>query len=86
MTDLPKPGLVDATEPSMTATEMRDCLDAIRWSQHQLARVLEYDAGHIRKKVRGKEPIEPQFAAWLRALARVHRAYPPPRLKPPHDE
>ena len=62
----------------MTATELRECLDALCWSQRHLGDVLTADERLIRKWAAGRVAIPENVAVWLRTLAAVHRAHPHP--------
>ena len=62
----------------MTPTRLRQCLDALHWSQRGLASVLAYDEATVRKWARGAAPVPVKVAEWLDALARVHEARPLP--------
>ena len=63
----------------MSPDELRNCVDAIGWSQRALAAVLyDGDRGAVRDLMHGDEPIPEDVAQWLRRLARFHQANPPP--------
>ena len=70
----------NSLEP-MSPAEFETCLRALRWSNRDLAFELHRGETTIRKMISGSRAIEPQIAAWLRALAWVHMRYEAPRVK-----
>ena len=62
----------------MTPTRLRECLEALHWSQRGLADVLHHGEGTVRGWARGARPIPPNVADWLETLAAVHMAHPRP--------
>lgn len=62
----------------MTPTRLRECLDALDWTQRGLARVLGRQEGTVRQWARGAVQIPADIAAWLDRLARFHERNPPP--------
>jgi hypothetical protein len=62
----------------MTPTRLRECLDALVWTQRGLARVLERQEGTVRQWARGAVRIPEDVATWLETLARFHEAHPAP--------
>ncbi len=65
----------------MTPTRLRECLQALHWSQRGLAEVLAYSEGTVRGWARGVRPVPPEVAAWLEALAAAHQAHPAPQIQ-----
>ena len=64
----------------MNPTRLRECLDAIGWSQRQLARVLGRQEGTVRQWARGAVQIPDDVAGWLERIAKAHFLYPPPSV------
>lgn len=64
----------------MTPTRLRECLEALRWSQRGLADALGRDEGLVRMMARGTRPIPAELGKWLETLAAVHIANPAPTL------
>ena len=62
----------------MTPTRLRECLDALGWTQRGLARMLNRQEGTVRQWARGAVQIPPDVAAWLETLAAVHERHPAP--------
>lgn len=62
----------------MTADELRDCLDALQWSQTGLAGYLDRDPGTVRQWARGKREIPLVVAVWLREISAPLLAHPWP--------
>jgi len=62
----------------MTATEMRECLSLLHWSQRHLSEVLTTDERLIRKWASAKVEVPANVATWLRTLAQVHQKHPHP--------
>ena len=59
--------------PPMNGTELRACLDAIGWSQNQLAAFLDVDERTVRLQwAVDRKPPPPNVAAWLRRLRDSH--------------
>lgn len=56
----------------MTPERFVECLEALHWSNDQLAAIFECDEGLIEAWALGFEEIPPKAAAWLEALAIVH--------------
>ena len=75
----------DASEPEVTGggvmspSELREALDAVRWSQRSLASALECDDRLVRRWAAGGAAVPQNVAVWLRRLAAVHRVSPPPQ-------
>lgn len=55
----------------MDATELREILDRMGWSQGDLARNAGRDPARTHKMARGLEPIDEPLAAWLRRVEPV---------------
>lgn len=66
----------------MTPSRLRECLNAIGWTQRGLARLLERQEGTVRQWARGAVQIPADVGAWLERLSAAHREYPPPERKP----
>jgi len=66
----------------MTPTRLRECLDALAWSQRGLARLLVRDEGTVRQWARGKTRVPEDVATWLEARARQAERLPPPVRRP----
>jgi transcriptional regulator with XRE-family HTH domain len=62
----------------MSPTRLRECLEALNWTQRGLARVLERQEGTVRQWARGVVQIPADVAAWLDKLAHYHERNPPP--------
>jgi DNA-binding transcriptional regulator YiaG len=62
----------------MTPTRLRECLDALEWTQRGLARTLQKQEGTVRQWARGQVRIPEDVAAWLEILASFHARHPPP--------
>ncbi len=63
----------------MTPTRLRECLDALDWTQRGLARVLERQEGTVRQWARGAVSIPGDVSEWLERLTRCHEKNPPPK-------
>jgi hypothetical protein len=63
----------------MTPTRLRECLDALVWTQRGLARLLDRQEGTVRQWARGAVKIPDDVAVWLEHLAQFHEANPAPR-------
>ena len=62
----------------MTPTAFRDAVASIGWSFRALADYLDCDDRLVRRWAAGAAEIPPAVAKWIEALARAHRAHPPP--------
>ena len=64
----------------MTPTRLRDCLEALRWSQRELAAVLGCDDRLVRRWAVGTPgyAVPGSVGEWLEALATTHIRHPPP--------
>jgi hypothetical protein len=62
----------------MSPTRLRECLEALVWTQRGLARVLERQEGTVRQWARGAVKIPEDVATWLERLARFHEGNPAP--------
>ena len=56
----------------MTPARFIECLEALHWSNDQLAEIFECDEGLIEAWMLGLVEIPPKAAAWLETLAVVH--------------
>lgn len=56
----------------MTPARLVQCLEALHWSNDQLAAIFGCDEGLIEAWVMGLEEIPPKAAAWIETLARLH--------------
>lgn len=63
----------------MTPTRLRECLDALHWSQRGLASILNRHEGTVRQWARGAVAIPPDVAAWLETMAKHAARHPPPK-------
>ena len=63
----------------MSPTRLRECLDALGWSQRGLADILGLHETRVRRMARGLLPVPPEVAEWLETLAAVHLAHPLPQ-------
>ena len=63
----------------MTPERLRECLDALEWTQRGLARVLERQEGTVRQWARGAVQIPDNVAEWLERLERFHKRNPAPK-------
>ena len=62
----------------MTSTRLRECLDALGWSQRGLADMLGLHETRVRRWARGLVEVPPEVAQWLETLAATHAAHPLP--------
>lgn len=62
----------------MNTDRLRECLAAIRWSQHDLARALDCSPRLIRRWAVGQAAVPDAVAHWLDLLATTHERHPPP--------
>jgi transcriptional regulator with XRE-family HTH domain len=62
----------------MDADRFRECLAALDWSQHSIARLLGVNFATVQRWATGKQEIPPDIATWLETLARCHEANPRP--------
>jgi plasmid maintenance system antidote protein VapI len=58
----------------MDKDRFREILDLLGWGQNEVARLLHRDSREIRRWASGRNPIDPEAAAWLEMQA----ANPPP--------
>jgi len=56
----------------MTPARLVQCLEALHWSNDQLAEIFGCDEGLIEAWVMGLEDIPPKAAAWIETLATLH--------------
>lgn len=56
----------------MTPARFVECLEALHWSNDQLAEIFGCDEALIEAWAAGFEDIPPKAAAWLETLAMVH--------------
>jgi DNA-binding transcriptional regulator YiaG len=61
----------------VTPDRFRECLDALNWTQPQLAAVLDMGDRQVRRWAAG-DPMPEHIAAWLEKLAQFAEANPPP--------
>lgn len=66
----------------MNATEYNACMQAIGWSQHELARRLGVSPGKTKRWGNGQYPVPRDVARWLQRVARWIHANPPPPQAP----
>ena len=66
----------------MSPTRLRECLDAIGWTQRGLAWQLDVHETRTRRWASGRYPVPPQVAGWLECIAEFHEQHPPP---PPEE-
>ena len=64
----------------MIAGRLRECLRTLRWEAADLALELDCPGNDVARWVEGRAPVPLAVAAWIEALAKAHRAMPPPRL------
>lgn len=57
----------------MTSEQFQQCLTALRWSQFDLAVVLQCDVFLVHAWGNGTEPVPGDIAAWLDELAKAHQ-------------
>ena len=67
----------------MTPTRLRECLDALRWSQRGLADALGRPEGTVRQWARGAVRIPDDVGEWLEKAGRWHEKNPPPARENP---
>lgn len=61
----------------MTPDRLRECLDIIGWSQHDLSDALGIDDRTVRLYwAMGRKPVPENVAAWLEELAALHLTRP----------
>lgn len=65
----------------MTPSRFVECLEALHWSNDQLAAILECDEGRVEGWAIGLEPIPAKVAAWVETLASAHEALEDDRPK-----
>jgi hypothetical protein len=58
----------------MTPSRFVECLEALHWSNDQLAAIMECDEGRVEAWAIGLEPIPAKVAAWVETLAKAHEA------------
>lgn len=63
----------------MNPTRLRECIEAIGWSQRGLAERLGRQEGTVRQWARGVVQIPHDVSDWLEKLARYHTANPAPQ-------
>lgn len=56
----------------MTPERFVECLEALHWSNDQLAAIFGCDEGLVEAWALGLEDVPPKAAAWLETLATVH--------------
>ncbi|WP_189401151.1 MULTISPECIES: helix-turn-helix transcriptional regulator [unclassified Mesorhizobium] len=66
----------------MIAGRLRECLRSLRWDAADLAQELGCSRTDATRWIEGRAPLPLAVAAWIEALAKAHRALPPPRLNP----
>jgi hypothetical protein len=64
----------------MIAGRLRECLRTLRWEAADLALELDCPRSDVARWIEGRAPVPLAVAAWIEALAKAHRALPPPRL------
>jgi transcriptional regulator with XRE-family HTH domain len=68
----------------MTSGQFRECLEALRWTQAQVAEELGLPPLRVRKMSTGREPVPEPIASWIRALSseleEVRRRHVPPTI------
>ena len=62
----------------MTGSELHAAMTVIGWSRSQLARRLQCDEGTVRAMETGRRPIPLVIEAYIRPIAAVINALPPP--------
>ena len=62
----------------MTPSRLRECLEALGWSQRGLADMLGVHETRTRRWARGALEIPAEVADWLETLTAVHVAHPAP--------
>ena len=62
----------------MTPSRLRQCLEALGWSQRGLADKLGVHETRARRWARGSLEVPPEVAEWLDKLALTHEAHPMP--------
>lgn len=60
----------------MTPARLRQCLDALGWSQGELGRMAGYHVATARQWARGRLPIPPEVALWIEAMVRERDGQP----------
>lgn len=70
----------------MTPTRLRECIDALGWSQRNLARLINRQEGTVRQWARGIVETPEEVAVWLETLTACHNQNPPPVWEYQHEE
>ena len=65
----------------MTPTGLREILDELRWSQRDLAALVDCNERLARRWAAGAAPVPALIAQWLEERVRLHRTMPPPVWK-----
>jgi hypothetical protein len=63
---------------AVTSIRLRECLNALRWTQRGLAAALACDDRLVRRWFAGDAEIPESVADWIEALSQAHEALPPP--------
>ncbi|MCP1243866.1 helix-turn-helix domain-containing protein [Acetobacter lambici] len=63
----------------MTPERLKECLELIGWSQHELAKRVEADKQLVSEWVLGTSDIPASIAAWLETLGQIHAKFPNPK-------
>ena len=62
----------------MTPTRLREILDALHWSQRDLANLLDCNERLVRRWAAGQAIVPPPVAVWAETRLADHRRNPPP--------
>jgi len=65
----------------MTPELLQRELDAIGWTQAELARKAGVTRTTALRWLAGAHPVPPSVGDWIRTLAAFHRANPPPAIR-----
>jgi hypothetical protein len=63
---------------TMTTARFRDLLQALHWSNRQLATVLAIKEATVEAWADGDEPVPDNIATWLEMFGAVHEEHPLP--------
>ncbi len=68
--------------PPMSMEELHEVSEAISWGATAISRAAGINKNTVARWWSGAREIPPPVAAWLRTLADLHRANPPPVPRP----
>lgn len=65
----------------MTPTRLRECLNALDWTQRGLARIIGHSEGSVRQWARGVASIPEEVADWLELVGSFMERNPAPERR-----